>query len=48
MKLATYYQKKIKEGKPHYVALSHVAKKLVRLIFILETKGDYFDSSRLR
>jgi transposase len=45
---ATYYQKKINEGKPHYVALSHVAKKLVRLIFALETKGDRFDPSRLR
>ncbi|MDD2418184.1 MAG: IS110 family transposase [Oscillospiraceae bacterium] len=45
---AAYYQKKINEGKPHYVALSHVAKKLVRLIFALETKGDRFDPSRLR
>lgn len=45
---AAYYQKKINEGKPHYVALSHVAKKLVRLIFALETKGIMFDPSRLK
>lgn len=40
---ASYYHKKISEGKPHYVAISHVAKKLVRLIFALETKGEMFD-----
>jgi len=45
---AVYYHKKIAEGKPHHVAMSHVAKKLVRLIFALETKGEMFDSSRLR
>lgn len=45
---AAYYQKKINEGKPHYVALSHVAKKLVRLIFALETKGERFDPAFLR
>jgi len=45
---AAYYQKKIGEGKPHYVALSHVAKKLVRLIYALETKGVMFDPTRLR
>lgn len=45
---AAYYQKKINEGKPHYVALSHVAKKLVRLIFALETKDECFDPTRLR
>ena len=45
---AVYYQKKINEGKPHSVAISHVAKKLVRLIFALETKGIAFDPARLR
>lgn len=45
---AAYYQKKVSEGKPHYVAISHVAKKLVRLIFTLETKGVMFDSDILR
>ena len=44
----SYYQKKIREGKPHNVAVSHVAKKLVRLIFALETKGEMFDPERLR
>ena len=32
---ATYYAKKWAEGKPHRVAMSHVAKKLVRVIFAL-------------
>ena len=45
---AAYYQKKISEGKPHCVAVSHVAKKLVRLIFALETKGEMFDPTALR
>jgi len=45
---AAYYQKKISEGKPHCVAVSHVAKKLVRLIFALETKGEMFDPAVLR
>jgi len=45
---ATYYQKKIAEGKPHRVALNHVAKKLVRLIFALETKGEMFNLDALR
>jgi len=45
---AAYYQKKIDEGKPHCVALSHVAKKLVRLIYALETKGVIFDIAKLR
>ena len=45
---ATYYRKKINEGKPHCVAMSHVAKKLVRLIFALETKGVMFDQDLLR
>ena len=45
---ATYYQKKISEGKPYRVAISHVAKKLVRLIFALETKGVMFDPDTLR
>lgn len=45
---AAYYQKKIAEGKPYHVAMSHVAKKLVRLIYVLETKGMTFDPARLR
>ena len=45
---AAYYLKKRNEGKPHYVALNHVAKKLVRLIYALETKGVMFDADKLR
>lgn len=45
---AYYYNKKRKEGKPHRVALSHVAKKLVRIIYTLESRGINFDSSMLR
>ena len=37
-----YYNKKRDEGKHHLVAQSHVAKKLIRIIYTLETKGiDY-------
>ena len=37
-----YYNKKRDEGKHHLVAQSHVAKKLIRVIYTLETKGiDY-------
>ena len=43
-----YYLKKTAEGKPHYVALNHVAKKLVRLIFALETKGEMFSVDKSR
>ncbi len=45
---AEYYHKKRSEGKPHRVALSHVAKKLIRVIYILETKNIPFDASMLR
>jgi len=43
-----YYQKKISEGKPHRVAVSHVAKKLIRVIYTLETKGIDYDENLLR
>lgn len=45
---AVYYRKKVSEGKPESVALSHMAKKLIRLIFALETKGVPFDPEKLR
>ena len=45
---AVYYRKKIDEGKPYNVAVNHVAKKLVRLIFALETKGTMFDPVTLK
>lgn len=40
---ANYYYKKISEGKCHRVALSHVAKKLIRVIFKLESTHTIFD-----
>lgn len=43
-----YYYKKRSEGKCHRVALSHVCKKLIRVIYILEPKNIQFDSSLLR
>lgn len=45
---AKYYAKKRSEGKCHRVALSHVVKKLLRVIYHLETKDISFDSSKLR
>ena len=45
---ATYYAKKRAEGKPHRVAVSHVAKKLVRVIFALERQKTDFVASALR
>lgn len=43
-----FYLKKRSEGKSHRVALSHVCKKLVRLIYTLETKHVDFDPSLLK
>ena len=43
-----YYHKKRLEGKCHRVALSHVCKKLIRVIYILETKSIQFDSKLLK
>jgi transposase len=45
---AAYYRKKRDEGKEHNVARNHVAKKLVRIIYTLETKGVMFDAEKLR
>ena len=36
---AAYYAKKRAEGKPHRVAMTHVAKKLLRVIYTLQTKN---------
>lgn len=41
----TYYRKKRDDGKPHRVAISHVARKLVRIIYKLETEHIDFDLS---
>ena len=45
---AEYYAKKRAEGKTHRVACSHLAKKLIRVIFTLEKNDMIFDSSKLR
>ena len=45
---AEYYHKKRSEGKPHRVAMSHVAKKLVRVIYTLESRNIIFDTEKLR
>jgi len=45
---AEYYHKKRNEGKSHRVALNHVAKKLLRVIYTLETQNIAFDDSKLR
>ena len=46
--LYDFYKKKRNEGKSHRVALSHVAKKLVRIIYTLETNNIKFDFSKMR
>ena len=37
-----YYQKKRAEGKHYFVALSHVAKKLIRVIYHIQKSGELF------
>ena len=48
MTFAAYYAKKRREGKPHRIALTHVAKKLVRVIFALERQNIDFEPQALR
>lgn len=43
----SYFEKKLAEGKHYNVALSHVAKKLTRIIFYLLKTDQTFDESRL-
>jgi transposase len=43
-----YYLKKRNEGKPYRVAINHVAKKLLRIIYTLETNQIQYDPSKLR
>jgi len=43
-----FYQKKRSEGKCHRVALSHVCKKLIRVIYTLEKNNIDFDPSLLK
>lgn len=44
---AAYLEKKRGEGKHYYVALSYAAKKLVRLLYHLETTGDTYQAEEL-
>ena len=45
---AAYYAKKRAEGKEHRVALTHVAKKLLRVIYTLQTKELSYNSDLIR
>lgn len=45
---AEYYAKKRAEGKPHRVALTHVARKLLRVIFTMQTKNLRYDPALIR
>ena len=47
MTFATYYAKKRGEGKPHRVAITHVAKKLIRVIYALESQDIDFNTQKL-
>jgi len=38
----TFLQKKLAEGKPYNVAISHVAKKLVRVLYSMEIKHEIY------
>lgn len=44
---ADYYAKKRAEGKPHRVAITHVAKKLLRVIYTLQTKNISYDANAI-
>jgi len=46
--LYEYYLKKRNEGKVHNVALSHVARRLTRIIFYLEKNDTDFDINKMR
>lgn len=45
---AMFYAKKRAEGKPHRVVLSHVVKKLLRVIYTLQTKNIAYDADFVR
>ncbi|CCJ66336.1 Mobile element protein [Leuconostoc pseudomesenteroides 4882] len=45
--LRQYRQKKLDEGKHYYVVMTHVAKKLVRIIYYLLKHHQYYDESKL-
>lgn len=48
MTFAAYYHKKVAEGKSHFCACAHVAKKFLRVAYTLETKQIDFDVKLLR
>lgn len=43
-----YYRKKRDEGKPHRIAVSHCARKLVRIIYKVETEKIDFDPNMVK
>lgn len=45
---AEYYAKKRSEGKPYRVALTHVVKKLLRVIYAVQTKNLLYDPNLIR
>lgn len=45
---AMYYAKKRAEGKAYRVALSHVAKKLLRIIYKLQTQGTLYNADQVK
>lgn len=45
---AEYYAKKRAEGKPYRVALTHVAKKLLRVIYTIQTRNVPYDPTLIR
>lgn len=45
---AQYFYKKMAEGKTYNVAKSHLAKKLLRVVYTLETTNSRFDPAKLR
>ena len=45
---AEYYAKKRAEGKSYRVALSHTAKKLIRVLFTIQTKNLVYNSDSMR
>ena len=47
-KIYDYYHKKRNEGKPHRVALTHVARKLIRIIFYLVKTNEVFNEEKLK
>lgn len=47
MTFATYYYKKCEEIKPHRVAINHIEKELIRVIYELERQDIDFNAQKL-